>query len=84
MDVKQFEKLKKKQEELQMAKTRSELKIESLTKELDDCKAQLSALGITSLDNAEELLQEMQKELEEKFNAVVSDIREFERKYKEV
>lgn len=84
MDIKQFERLKKKQEELQLAKTRSELKIESLTKEIEECKTQLASMGITSLDDAEELLQSMQNELEEKYNAVLNDIKEFEKKYKEL
>ena len=41
MNVNDFEVLKKKQETLSMAKTRVEMKIESLTKEMKECESKL-------------------------------------------
>ena len=60
MNVNDFEALKKKQETLSMAKTRVEMKIESLTKEMKECEDKLKEQGITDLEN-----REVQKEKEQ-------------------
>lgn len=72
MDVKDFENLKKKQEELQVLKAREEAKLESLEKELEGYKKQLIELGITDLDHAQDILSAKEKELEKQY-ADISD-----------
>lgn len=72
MDIKDFEGLKKKQEELQVLKAREEAKLESLEKELEGYKKQLADLGITDLEHAQDILEEKEKELEKQY-ADISD-----------
>jgi hypothetical protein len=70
MEVKEFEALKKKQEDLQLLKAKEETKLESLEKELESYKTQLSDLGITDLSNAESLLEEKEKELQTQYEEI--------------
>lgn len=70
MEIKEFEALKKKQEELQLLKAKEETKLEALEKELESYKTQLNDLGITALSNAESLLKEKEEELQKQYNEV--------------
>ncbi len=78
MNVKDFENLKKKQEELQLQKAREEAKLESLEKEIEGYKKQLADLGITDLDHAEDLLKQKEKELKEQYDAITAMLKEVE------
>lgn len=78
MNVKDFENLKKKQEELQIQKAREEAKLESLEKEIEGYKSQLAELGITDLEHAEDLLQQKEKELKEQYDEITSLLKEVE------
>lgn len=78
MNVKEFENLKKKQEELQIQKAREEAKLESLEKEIEGYVLQLSELGITDLEHAEELLQQKEKELKEQYDSITTMLKGLE------
>ena len=78
MEIKEFESLKKKQDELQLLKAKEETRLESLEKELDSYVAQLKELGIDDLDNAEVLLENKEKELQEQYNKISSLLSQFE------
>ena len=70
MDIKEFEELKKKQEELQLLKAKEEAKLESLEKELESYRKQLEDLGITDLDNVDSILEEKEKELQKQYEEI--------------
>lgn len=78
MEIKEFEALKKKQDELVLLKAKEETKLESLEKELENYKEQLKELGIEDLDNAEAILSEKEKELEAQYNEISSLLSKFE------
>jgi hypothetical protein len=78
MEIKEFEALKKKQEELTLLKAKEEAKLESLERELDSYKEQLKELGIEDLENAETILAEKEKELEAQYNEISALLAKFE------
>ena len=78
MNIKDFENLKKKQEDLQLQKAREEAKLESLEKEIEGYKTQLAELGITDLDQAEDLLQQKEKELKDQYDTITEMLKEVE------
>ncbi len=78
MDVREFEALKKKQEELQLKKAKEETRLETLEKELESLRTQLEELGITDLNEAEELLDKKEKELQEQYDNIMSLLKKFE------
>lgn len=78
MEIKAFEALKKKQEELQLMKAKEETKLESLEKELESYRVQLSNLGITDLDNAEVLLEQKEKELQAQYDEIEATLKQLE------
>ena len=78
MNIKDFENLKKKQEELQIQKAREEAKLEALEKEIEGYISQLAELGITDLSNAEELLHQKEKELKEQYAEITAMLKEVE------
>jgi hypothetical protein len=78
MEIKEFESLKKKQDELQLLKAKEETRLESLEKELENYVTQLKELGIDDLDNAEVLLDNKEKELQEQYNKISSLLSQFE------
>lgn len=78
MDVREFETLKKKQEELQLKKAKEETRLETLEKELESLRTQLEELGITDLNEAEELLDKKEKELQEQYDNIMSLLKKFE------
>lgn len=78
MEIKEFESLKKKQDELQLLKAKEETRLESLEKELENYVTQLKELGIDDLDNAEVLLDNKEKELQEQYNKISALLSQFE------
>lgn len=72
MDIKKFEALRKRQEELQLFKAREEAKLEALEKELESYKKQLLDLGITDLENVDSILDEKEKELQDQYSEISS------------
>lgn len=78
MEIKEFEALKKKQDELTLLKAKEEAKLESLEKELENYKQQLKELGIDDLENAETILAEREKELEAQYTEISSLLAKFE------
>lgn len=78
MEIKEFEALKKKQDDLTLLKAKEETKLESLEKELENYKKQLKELGIEDLDHAEEILAEKEKELEAQYAEISSLLSKFE------
>ena len=78
MNIKDFENLKKKQEDLQLQKAREEAKLESLEKEIEGYRTQLAELGITDLDQAEDLLQQKEKELKDQYDTITEMLKEVE------
>lgn len=84
MNVNDFEVLKKKQESLSMAKTRVEMKIESLTKEMKECEDKLKEQGITDLDNIDSVLESMRNELDSKYTELLNQVNHYEELYKTV
>lgn len=79
MNVKEFEALKKKQEELQLWKAKEEAKLESLERELEGYKKQLSDLGITDLDNAESVLEQKELELQTQYDEISNLLSQLEK-----
>jgi chromosome segregation ATPase len=79
MNVKEFEALKKKQEELQLWKAKEEAKLESLERELEGYKKQLSDLGITDLDNAESVLEQKELELQTQYEEISNLLSQLEK-----
>lgn len=84
MNVNDFEVLKKKQETLSMAKTRVEMKIESLTKEMKECENKLKEQGITDLENIDSVLETMKNELDSKYTELLNQVNHYEELYKTV
>lgn len=84
MNVNDFEALKKKQETLSMAKTRVEMKIESLTKEMKECESKLKEQGITDLENIDSVLESMKNELDSKYTELLNQVNHYEELYKTV
>lgn len=84
MNIQDFEALKKKQESLSMAKTRVEMKIESLTKEMRECEEKLKEQGITDLENIDSMLASMKEELDTKYTELLSQVSHYEELYKSV
>lgn len=84
MNVNDFEVLKKKQEALSMAKTRVEMKIESLTKEMKECENKLKEQGITDLENIDSVLETMKNELDSKYTELLNQVNHYEELYKSV
>lgn len=84
MNVNDFEVLKKKQESLSMAKTRVEMKIESLTKEMKECENKLKEQGITDLENIDSVLETMKNELDSKYTELLNQVNHYEELYKSV
>ncbi len=84
MNVNDFEVLKKKQESLSMAKTRVEMKIESLTKEMKECENKLKEQGITDLENIDSVLESMKNELDSKYTELLNQVNHYEELYKTV
>ena len=84
MNVNDFEALKKKQETLSMAKTRVEMKIESLTKEMKECEDKLKEQGITDLENIDSVLESMKNELDSKYTELLNQVNHYEELYKTV
>ena len=84
MNVNDFEVLKKKQESLSMAKTRVEMKIESLTKEMKECENKLKEQGITDLENIDSVLESMKNELDSKYTELLNQVNHYEELYKSV
>ena len=84
MNVNDFEVLKKKQESLSMAKTRVEMKIESLTKEMKECENKLKEQGITDLENIDSVLESMKNELDSKYTELLTQVNHYEELYKTV
>lgn len=84
MNTQDFEALKKKQESLSMAKTRVEMKIESLTKEMKECEEKLKEQGITDLENIDSMLASMKEELDTKYTELLSQVSHYEELYKSV
>ena len=84
MNVNDFEVLKKKQETLSMAKTRVEMKIESLTKEMKECENKLKEQGITDLENIDSVLESMKNELDSKYTELLNQVNHYEELYKTV
>lgn len=84
MNVNDFEVLKKKQETLSMAKTRVEMKIESLTKEMKECEDKLKEQGITDLENIDSVLETMKNELDSKYTELLNQVNHYEELYKSV
>lgn len=84
MNIQDFEALKKKQESLSMAKTRVEMKIESLTKEMKECEEKLKEQGITDLENIDSMLASMKEELDTKYTELLSQVSHYEELYKSV
>lgn len=82
MNVNDFEVLKKKQEALSMAKTRVEMKIESLTKEMKECENKLKEQGITDLENIDSVLETMKNELDSKYTELLNQVNHYEELYK--
>jgi len=82
MNVNDFEALKKKQETLSMAKTRVEMKIESLTKEMKECENKLKEQGITDLENIDSVLESMKNELDSKYTELLNQVNHYEELYK--
>lgn len=78
MNVKDFENLKKKQEDLQLQKAREEAKLEALEKEIEGYKKQLADMGITDLEHADELLEQKEKELETQYNEITALLKDLE------
>lgn len=78
MNVKDFENLKKKQEDLQLQKAREEAKLEALEREIEGYKKQLADMGITDLEHADELLEQKEKELEVQYNEITGLLKELE------
>ena len=78
MNIKDFENLKKKQEELQIQKAREEAKLESLEKEINGYVEQLAEMGITDLEHAEDLLEQKEKELKEQYDVITNMLKEVE------
>ena len=78
MNVKDFENLKKKQEDLQLQKAREEAKLEALEKEIEGYKKQLADMGITDLEHADELLEQKEKELEVQYNEITTLLKELD------
>lgn len=78
MDIHSFESLKKKQEELQLAKAREEAKLDSLNKELEQCASKLKELGIDDFSNLDALLAEKEKELQSQYDTLMSMISELQ------
>ena len=78
MNVNDFEVLKKKQETLSMAKTRVEMKIESLTKEMKECENKLKEQGITDLENIDSVLESMKNELDSKYTELLNQVNHYE------
>ena len=84
MNVNDFEVLKKKQETLSMARTRVEMKIESLTKEMKECENKLKEQGITDLENIDSVLETMKNELDSKYTELLNQVNHYEELYKTV
>lgn len=84
MNVNDFEVLKKKQETLSMARTRVEMKIESLTKEMKECENKLKEQGITDLENIDSVLESMKNELDSKYTELLNQVNHYEELYKTV
>lgn len=84
MNVNDFEVLKKKQETLSMARTRVEMKIESLTKEMKECENKLKEQGITDLENIDSVLETMKNELDSKYTELLDQVNHYEELYKTV
>lgn len=84
MNVNDFEVLKKKQESLSMAKTRVEMKIESLTKEMKECENKLKEQGITDLENIDSVLESMKNELDSKYTELLNQVNHYEELYKTI
>lgn len=84
MEIKDFEALKKKQESLSMAKTRVEMKIEALNKEMKECEDKLKEQGITDLSDIDSTLESMKKELDTKYTELLSQVTKYEEMYKTV
>lgn len=84
MNIQDFEALKKKQESLSMAKTRVEMKIESLTKEMKECEEKLKEQGITDLENIDSMLASMKEELDTKYTELLNQVSHYEELYKSV
>ena len=78
MNVKDFENLKKKQEDLQLQKAREEAKLEALEKEIEGYKKQLADMGITDLEHADELWEQKEKELETQYNEITALLKDLE------
>ena len=78
MNVKDFENLKKKQEDLQLQKAREEAKLESLEKEIEGYKKQLEEMGITDLEHVDELLEQKEKELEAQYDEITALLKDIE------
>ncbi len=78
MNVKDFENLKKKQEDLQLQKAREEAKLEALEKEIEGYKKQLADMGITDLEHVDELLEQKEKELETQYNEITALLKDLE------
>ena len=79
MNVKEFEALKKKQEELQLWKAKEEAKLEALERELEGYKKQLADLGITDLDNAESVLEQKELELQTQYDEISNLLSQLEK-----
>ena len=84
MEIKDFEALKKKQETLSMAKTRVEMKIEALNKEMKECEDKLKEQGITDLSDIDSTLESMKKELDTKYTELLSQVTKYEEMYRAV
>lgn len=84
MEIKEFEELKKKQEALSTAKTRVEMKIESLNKEMRECEEKLKEQGITDLENIDSLLESIKEELETKYTELLKQVSHYEELYKNI
>lgn len=84
MEIKDFEELKKKQEALSTAKTRVEMRIETLNKEMQECENKLKEQGITDLGNIDSLLESIKEELETKYTELLTQVSHYEELYKNV
>lgn len=84
MEIKDFEELKKKQEALSTAKTRVEMRIETLNKEMQECENKLKEQGITDLENIDSLLESIKEELETKYTELLTQVSHYEELYKNV
>ena len=84
MEIKDFEELKKKQEALSTAKTRIEMKVENLNKEMKECEEKLKDQGVTDLDNIDSLLASIKEELETKYAELLKQVSHYEELYKNI